>query len=134
MKVEYENMRLLDIDMDYFLKEIPIMISENNMGRVSDDSYPVWNQKEVTDFFENRLGLSQKAKIKGKIIENHNEALYYWRQLILENKITVPFEIIHIDSHADLGLGYPSWTFVLDSVLRMPVNDRYKIESYKDIS
>lgn len=62
MKVEYENMRLLDIDMDYFLKEIPIMISENNMGRVSDDSYPVWNQKEVTDFFENRLGLSQKAK------------------------------------------------------------------------
>lgn len=43
MKVEYENMRLLDIDMDYFLKEIPIMISENNMGRVLDDSYPVWN-------------------------------------------------------------------------------------------
>lgn len=64
MKVEYENMRLLDIDMDYFLKEIPIMISENNMGRVSDDSYPVWNQKEVTDFFENRLGLSQRQKLK----------------------------------------------------------------------
>ena len=51
----------------------------------------------------------------------------------MENKITVPFEIIHIDFHADLGLGYPSWTFVLDSVLRMSVNDRYKIESYKDI-
>ncbi len=133
MKVEYENMRLLDIDMDYFLKEIPIMIFENNMDRVSDDCYPVWNQKEVTDFFEKRLGLSKKAKIKGKIIKNHNEALYYWRQLILENKLTVPFEVIHIDSHADLGLGYPSWTFILDSILRMPVNDRYKIESYKDI-
>lgn len=62
MKVEYENMRLLDIDMDYFLKESPIMISENNMERVSDDSYLVWNQKEVTDFFENRLGLSKKQK------------------------------------------------------------------------
>ena len=76
MKVEYENMRLLDIDMDYFLKEIPIMIFENNMDRVSDDCYPVWNQKEVTDFFEKRLGLSKKAKIKGKIIKNHNMIIF----------------------------------------------------------
>ena len=25
-----------------------------------------------------------------------------------------PFEVVHIDSHADLGLGYLSWTYILD--------------------
>ena len=35
-------MRILDIDMDYFLKEIPIMISGNSTVRISDDDYLVW--------------------------------------------------------------------------------------------
>ena len=34
-------LKMLDIDMDYFLKEIPIMISENSTDRVSDESYQV---------------------------------------------------------------------------------------------
>lgn len=25
-----------------------------------------------------------------------------------------PFEVVHIDSHVDLGLGYLSWTYILD--------------------
>ena len=45
-------MRILDIDMDYFLKEIPIMISENSTERISDADYPVWSKDEVIDFFE----------------------------------------------------------------------------------
>ena len=60
-------MRILDIDMDYFLKEIPIMISGNSTVRISDDDYLVWSKDEVIDFFENRLGLSKEIKIKEKI-------------------------------------------------------------------
>ena len=41
------NMRILDIDMDYFLKEIPIMISGNSTVRISDDDYPVWRQVKM---------------------------------------------------------------------------------------
>lgn len=67
-------MRILDIDMDYFLKEIPIMISGNSTVRISDDDYPVWSKDEVIDFFENRLGLSKEIKIKEKIVTHHNEA------------------------------------------------------------
>ena len=101
-------MRILDIDMDYFLKEIPIIISENNTDRIPDEDYQVWSKEEVIDFLENKLGLSKETKIKGKIVIHHNEALYYWRTLIQEKRLFAPFEVVHIDSHADLGLGYPS--------------------------
>ena len=84
------------------------MISENSTERISDADYPVWSKDEVIDFFENRLGLSKEIKIKGKIVTHHNEALYYWRKLIQEYSLSIPFEVVHIDSHADLGLGYPS--------------------------
>lgn len=49
------------------------------------------------------------------------------------DKLSVPFEVIHIDSHADLGIGYPSWAFTLDSLLTLPVEERFKIERYGDI-
>ncbi len=127
------NMRILDIDMDYFLKEIPIMISGNSTVRISDDDYLVWSKDEVIDFFENRLGLSKEIKIKEKIVTHHNEALYHWRKLVQEYRLSVPFEVVHIDSHADLGLGYPSWVFILDSLLSVPVEERIKIENYGDI-
>ena len=60
------NMRIVDIDMDYFLKEIPIIISENNTDRLPDEDYQVWSKDEVIDFLENKLGLSKETKIKGK--------------------------------------------------------------------
>ena len=69
------NMRIVDIDMDYFLKEIPIIISENNTDRLPDEDYQVWSKDEVIDFLENKLGLSKETKIKGKIVTHHNEAL-----------------------------------------------------------
>lgn len=124
------NMRIVDIDMDYFLKEIPIIISENNTDRLPDEDYQVWSKDEVIDFLENKLGLSKETKIKGKIVTHHNEALYYWRKLIQEERLSIPFEVVHIDSHADLGLGYPSWTFIIDSLITVPVEERTKIENY----
>lgn len=109
------------------------MISGNSTVRISDDDYLVWSKDEVIDFFENRLGLSKEIKIKEKIVTHHNEALYHWRKLVQEYRLSVPFEVVHIDSHADLGLGYPSWVFILDSLLSVPVEERIKIENYGDI-
>ena len=57
------NMRIVDIDMDYFLKEIPIIISENNTDRLPDEDYQVWSKDEVIDFLDNKLGLSKETII-----------------------------------------------------------------------
>ena len=72
-------------------------------------------------------------KIKQKIVTNHNEVLYYWGKLIQEYRLSVPFEVVHIDSYADLGLGYPSWVFILDSLLSAPAEERMKIENYGEM-
>lgn len=125
-----KTMRILDIDMDYFLKEIPILMSESGIERRLDDEYQVWNKAEVIDFLENKLGLSKEVKIKGEIVTHHNEALYYWRKLIREERLSAPFEVVHIDSHADLGLGYPSWLFIMDMLITVPVEERIEIENY----
>ena len=126
-------LKMLDIDMDYFLKEIPIMISENSTDRVSDESYQVWDREEIIYFLEKRLGLSKDKKIKGRVVTHHNEALFYWKELIEDHKLLTPFEVIHVDSHADLGLGYPSWTFVMDSLLTMPVEKRMDMDNYSNV-
>lgn len=127
------DLKILDIDMDYFLEKIPIFIPDSSVERVPGNEYPVWTRDAVVDFLENNLGLSKNRKIRGKIVKHHYEALYYWRDLIKNKKLEVPFEVIHVDSHADLGLGYPSWAFIMDSLLTLPVEKRSAIENYKSI-
>lgn len=125
-------MRILDIDMDYFLKEVPSFIQSDCEERV-DDNYEPWSRSEVVAFLENNLGLSKRNKIKGKIVLHHHEALYYWRNLINDLKLNVPFEVIHVDSHADLGLGFSSWAFIFEKLLGIDVEKRKDIESYNDM-
>lgn len=127
-----ENYKVLDIDMDYFLDDIPTSISTSCTERVDENYYKPWNRESVIKFLENNLGLSKDNKIKGKIVTHHHEALYYWRNLIKESKLKFPFEVIHVDSHADLGMGHPSWTFIFEKLLGIDVYKRSNIENYKN--
>ena len=127
-------MKVLDLDIDYFMKEVVNGISEDEVLRLSDTEYSksVWTKEEVINFIENNLGLTKSNKIKGKIVEGHNEALYFWEELINAKKLIAPFEVVHVDSHADLGLGYSSWKFILDELLKKPVVERIKCKTYID--
>lgn len=92
-------MKILDLDMDYFMDDIACGIGENLNERLSEEDYGsgVWTRKQVTDFLENHLGLSKERRIKGRIVSGHNEALFFWKELIQQKKLTYPFETIHID-------------------------------------
>ena len=109
MSKEYINkkVKVLDLDMDYFMRSIAHNIPENNVTRLSEEDYgaAVWNEDEVQAFLENNLGLKTDNKIPGRIVVGHNEALFFWQELLACNKLQVPFEVVHVDSHADLGLG-----------------------------
>lgn len=125
-------MRVLDLDVDYFMDEVVSSISENSQERLSEEYYAklVWNQDRVVSFLEDRLGLSRDNRVKGKIVRGHNEALLFWKQLITDGKLSIPFEVIHVDSHADLGLGYASWKFILDDLIKKPVSSRTEHNGY----
>lgn len=124
-------MKLLDIDMDYFLDKVPRFIPDSSIERLDDNDYFPWKRADVISFLENNIGLSKNKKLRGKIIINHNEALYEWRKLIDANELEKPFEVVHIDSHADLGLGYASWVFIFTELLGIEFEKRSKIEDYE---
>lgn len=125
---------ILDIDMDYFMDDVAIGVGESCNERLSDDIYAssVWSEQKIRNFLENNLGLSKSKKIEGRIVSGHNEALFFWDDLIKEKKLSVPFEVIHVDSHADLGLGYSSWAYILDELLKYPVPERPQYNTYVD--
>lgn len=126
-------MRILDIDMDFFLDDVANFISDKDTSRIDGNYYKPWSEEDVINFIENNLGLSKANKVKGRIIVNHDEALYFWRDLIHKKILNIPFEVVHVDSHADLGLGYTSWAFIYEKLLGLDVNERDNIENYENI-
>lgn len=125
-------MKVLDIDMDFFLDNIAYSLCDNDSERLSNEEFIPWSPSEVIDYLENKIGLSKDNKIRGKIATTHEEALAYWHELIVKGKLTIPFELIHIDAHADMGLGMVSWEFIMNDLLSLDVKKREEFKRYKD--
>lgn len=125
-------MKVLDLDMDYFMEYIastPFSV----LDRLNEDDYgdTVWSEERVRNFLENNLGLSKNNKIPGRVVVGHNESLFFWEELLEQRKLTDPFEVVHVDSHADLGLGCPSSDFLQGDFLTLPLEARRKIHNYE---
>lgn len=126
-------MRVLDIDMDYFM-DVVAHTGFSEKERLSDDCYvnSVWSEDRVRDFLENNLGLSQENKIKGRIVNGHNESLFFWEEQIDSANLQIPFQVVHVDSHADLGLGVAGVSeFLQEGILLLDPEVRRKIRSFE---
>ena len=100
-------MRVLDLDLDYFL-DMPVHdVDYSSNKRVVDSECikSVWSEERVRAFLENNLGLSKKHKVEGRLLKGHDEALYFWGDLLEAKKLVAPFSVVHVDSHADLSFG-----------------------------
>ncbi len=102
-------MRILDLDLDFFLDNIAHWEEEDG-SRLSDTQYSPWTEEEVRGFLEKQCGLSPNAQINGRFITHHHEAFLFWRELILKEQLTTPFEIVHVDAHSDTGLSRVQYT------------------------
>lgn len=125
-------MKILDLDMDYFMAEIA-HTSFSTTDRLDEEWYgsSVWAADKVRSFLENNLGLSKSRKIPGRIVCGHNESLFFWEELIAHGKLKEPFDVIHVDSHADLGLGSASGSFLQSRFLELPISTRRKVRDYE---
>lgn len=119
-------MRVLDLDMDYFLDHPVFGVPVTKKKRVDDPECinSVWSEERVRSFLENNLGLTKSKKSKGRIVEGHDEALYFWEELIDSNQLTSPFSVVHVDSHGDLGFGAKGKKFVLEILVSWPIKIR----------
>lgn len=90
-------MRILDIDLDLFQSGIA---SDTNDA----DEFQAWTAQEARDLLE-RLGLLPSMGTAAKYCVHHDEVFWLWRELIQLNRLPTPFTVVHVDAHADLGLG-----------------------------
>lgn len=109
-------MRVLDLDLDFFL-DAPIHgVKYSSDIRVTEtrcvDS--VWSETRVRNFLERNLKLSKTKRVEGRVLKGHDEALFFWNELIEKRKLVTPFSVIHVDSHADLSYGDITKLFILN--------------------
>jgi hypothetical protein len=122
------SMRILDIDLDFFLNEVAYFTGE---GRRSNDYLP-WNEQDVRSFLEDRCHLVRGKRVKGRYIARHHEAFFFWRELLQSGQLQAPFEVIHIDAHADLGMGDSGYIYLMTEVLHWDVAQRAVPEAGSD--
>lgn len=113
-------MRVLDIDLDFFLDDVPYFPSGERLG----DDYVPWSEADVRRFLERQCGLSRERRVPGRYVSRHHEAFYFWRELVEGGRLSVPFDVVHVDSHADLGLGDAGYVYLMTELLHRPVGER----------
>jgi hypothetical protein len=114
--------RILDIDLDFFLNKISE--SREDEKRLKKKHYYPWNKKTLESFLENRCLLSKQSHISGRIVKSHQDAFYFWRELFLAEKISIPFELVHIDAHSDIGIADWGWIHITSELLHKPIEER----------
>ncbi|MGP4105488.1 hypothetical protein [Virgibacillus sp. L01] len=118
-------MRILDIDMDFFLDGIAHW--QNGEERLNDEDFKPWNEEEFKRFLEDKCLLSKDNPIKGRIIKEHNEAFFFWDELIKEHGLMTPFHVTHIDAHSDTGLGDSGYIYIMGELMLQPIEKRREL-------
>jgi hypothetical protein len=115
-------MRILDIDLDFFLDGVAYHRSPG--GERLDEEYRPWDEGAIRTFLEHRCGLRQSHPVPGRLVTHHHEAFLFWRELVEDGRLAVPFEVVHVDAHADLGTGDAGYVYLMTDVLLRPVPER----------
>ena len=123
-------MRVLDLDMDFFLSD-PCPLAP--LGeRPQESCCRVWSDAEIIRFLEEQCGLSREKPVPGAIFDTHDKALDFWAARLGDGSLAAPFEVVHVDTHSDLAFGPPGTNFVLNVVLSRLPGQRAAITAYHD--
>ena len=123
-------MRVLDLDMDFFLSD-PCPLAK--LGERPDESCArAWSDEEVIRFLEEQCGLSRENPVPGLIFDTHDKALDFWKERVEDGSLTTPFEVVHVDTHSDLAFGPPGTGYVLNVVLSRLPQQRPQIHLYRE--
>ena len=122
-------MRVLDLDMDFFLSG-PCPLAA--LGERPDESCAeAWSEDAVVRFLEEQCGLSADHPVPGAIFDTHDKALDFWAARLEDGSLTAPFEVVHVDTHSDLAFGPPGTNFVLNVVLSRLPDQRADKDAYR---
>ena len=122
-------MRVLDLDMDFFLSG-PCPLAPLG-ARPQEGCVSVWSEEEVVRFLEEQCGLDRAYPVPGAIFDTHDKALDFWAARIGDGRLKAPFEVVHVDTHSDLAFGPPGTGYVLNVVLSRAMELRTDIAAHR---
>ena len=108
-------MKVLSLDIDFFVDPIHTFGSLSGKRRLLSDDYHVDSEKMVDRFLQGRCGLRTTNPVRGIQIREHVDAFFILRELVEQGSEQI--ELIHIDAHADLGLGDVGYVYLLTDLL-----------------
>jgi hypothetical protein len=109
------SVRVLDIDLDAFLSDVAHWV--RGTRRLNARSYKPWSEDQLRSFLEKNCRLSRTARIPGMYAVHHDKAFDYFRKIA--DDTNAPLDVVHIDGHADLGMGGSSWVYLTRHVLSL---------------
>jgi hypothetical protein len=113
--------RILDLDLDFFVHGAAHW-RPDDAGRLDDEEFPAWDLEEALFFLTDRCRLA--GPLPGVVVENHGELFGAWRGAIGEGRLSPPFEVTHVDAHADLGLGDSGHVYLMTDLLHRKPEER----------
>ena len=91
-------MKLLDIDLDFFLDEIS-QCCDSDQDRLPEKSIGVRSETYLRNFLEKHLGLSSLHKLPATLVDSHDR--------VLDEIVSLGFGdrhwVVHVDAHGDMG-------------------------------
>lgn len=96
-------MLVLDLDLDFFVD--PIAYQVTGSQRLDPGQYQPWSEEAFRRFLENQCCLATDEPRPGQLFTEHHHVFFWWRNLVRQGRLRVPFDVIHVDAHADLGAG-----------------------------
>lgn len=121
-----QTMRVLDLDLDFFLSDVAYFAGPDE--RLFPEDYVPLDEAAVRAFLEERCGLDRVRPVPGRVVRHHHEAFLFWRDLVRSGALATPFDLVHIDAHADLGTGDAGYVYLMTDVLHRPVEKRADVE------
>lgn len=115
-------MRVLDLDLDFFLDGVVHRPAPGS--RPTATSIAPWSTDRVREFLETQCGLDANRPVPAKKVETHDEVFDCWLTAIQLGELRPPFEVVHVDAHADLGMGDSGYVFLLTRLLSLPPTER----------
>jgi hypothetical protein len=114
--------RVLDLDLDFFLREVADSRPFRG-ARLDPKGYPPWELADVIAFLEERCGL--ECRLPGRAVEHHAEVFGLWREGLVRGSLSPAFHVTHIDAHADLGMSEGGYKYLLCELVHLPLRERW---------
>ena len=112
-------LRVLDLDLDFFVEGVAHWRTSDG-ERLDGEEYPPWNLDQAFLFLKDQCKLD--GSLPGSVVENHGELFWAWKNAIATGLFSPPFDVTHVDAHADLGLGDSGYVYLMTDLLyREPV-------------